>query len=152
MRTVRYPEPIYRPAVSATLPAAAGGGEVIGQTKGDDYSDKLTKYIPAEVIAFYLPAYNYINGSSKLAECVVLIVAIVGTLIYLAARVDKASKPRCYFYPLAIISFICWAIGTSSVASDLLGLPPMWAKLILSAAIFLIPGIDQILTNRLVGN
>ena len=149
MRVISYPVASYRTARSETqsVQAALELAEASSEKRADAYADKLVKYIPGEVIAFYLPVYGYIAGTSKLAEWVVLAIGIIGTLVYLMARSDRSNMPRWYFFVLAIIAFICWAIGTSSVGTDLWGMPTMWTKIALASTIFLVPGIDQALTN-----
>jgi len=49
---------------------------------------------------------------------------------------------------LAGIAYCCWAIGTSGSVADLLGIDDTGAGIILGAAVFVIPLVDEILTRR----
>jgi uncharacterized membrane protein len=147
IRTIVYPNAV--PAAELENNVAADG------TQGDSYSDKLVKYIPAEVIGFFVPAYALATKVSGLwAQGLVLVLCALGTVGYLMIKAPKDAPPRWYFYVLALLSFIAWAIGTSDVLSLLLpsGDPEntkLMGKLIVAAAVFLIPLIDSLLTRFL---
>src|ERR1700694_366387 len=75
----------------------------------DKYADKLVKYIPAEVIAFFLPTFALaVAKQSRWGEWLVLGTCVLGTWGYMAIRRDPASKPRWYFYLLSVLAFIAW--------------------------------------------
>lgn len=122
------------------------------QTK-DNYSDKLVKYIPAEVIAFYLPMYTYVlssvtvNGAvtSKTPLFVVLLISLLGVVGYMYVR--RSPTTNWYFYALSAVAFLAWAIGTSSVGQNLFGLPELYNKVILMTGIFLVPMFDELLSS-----
>jgi hypothetical protein len=113
----------------------------------DKVGDKLVKYIPAEVIAFYVPVYAYVQARPDWAKWLVLGLAVVGTLGYLYVRSEKANPPRWFFYVLAVLAFIGWALGTSSLGADLFGFPDFVSKLAVFLAVFLLPLVDQFLTR-----
>ncbi len=122
------------------------------QTK-DNYSDKLVKYIPAEVIAFYLPMYTYVlssvteNGeiTSKTPLFVVLVISLLGLVGYMYVR--RSSTTNWYFYALSAVAFLAWAIGTSPVGQNLFDLPELYNKVILMTGIFLVPMFDELLSS-----
>jgi hypothetical protein len=125
----------------------------------DQFGDKLVKYIPAEVIAFFLPAYALVEPFRKDGHLedlqwlpyVLVVAGFFGVMGYLFIRAPKENPPRPYFYILAGLAFLAWAAGTSAASSDVFHLikPEISGKLIVFAAIFLIPLIDEILTRRL---
>ena len=126
----------------------------------DKFADKLVKYIPAEAIAFYTPIYAYVRTNATTADgtvpkgplAIVLAVTLLGLLGYVYARERSDNKTRVkitdwYYYPLAVIAFLCWAIGTSTVAQDLTPLAGWWDKVILLAGVFLVPLADELLSG-----
>lgn len=113
----------------------------------DEWGDKLVKYIPAEVLAFYIPAYALVEANAPLGPWIVFGLGLVGTVAYLVARADRADPPRWYFYLLSAIAFIAWSIGTSSIGSVLWHLPAWSSEVTLLGAVFLIPLIDEIVTK-----
>jgi len=153
IRTVVYPE-------------ESAGSDVVFKSSADpaaqapdDYKAKLVKYIPAEVIGFYLPAYALVTKSSPVvadtdnqstAQIIVLVVSLLGLIGYLFIRSDKNSPPRIYFYVLAGLAFVAWAIGTSSVGQDVFHIPEGWNELAVLAAVFLIPMLDELISRLIV--
>lgn len=113
----------------------------------DKYGDKLVKYVPAEVIAFFVPTYAIANEQEEWARWLVLILGVIGTLGYLFVRSDASNPSRSYFYTLAAVAFLAWAIGTSSVGSDLWGIEDWLSKITVTAAVFLVPMFDEVLTR-----
>jgi hypothetical protein len=165
-RTVVYPPRAGQRDAGKAVAAAAPSperGEVPKApapqppTKEDGLGDKLMKYIPAEVIAFYVSGYVLAGSLGGKARWAVLLVCLFGTPAYLFIRADRVNPPRWYFYVLATLSFLAWAAGTSTVGADLFG----WAdptnpqkaeimgKFIVTAAVFLIPLTDELLTKLL---
>lgn len=132
---------VYPPRPGTAPPAAPETPET-----PDTFPDKLTKYVPAEVVAFYAPLYATLT--SYAARVVVFSAAIVGLLAYLWLRAPKAEPPRWYFYVLGVVSFVGWALTTSTVGADLLHLGgPDVAKIALPIAVFVVPAIDEALTR-----
>lgn len=123
-------------------------GRALGQPV-DEWGDKLVKYVPAEVLAFYIPAWALVETATPLGQWLVFAISLVGTVAYLMARADRADPPRPYFYVLAALAFIAWAIGTTTSGSVLLHLPQWSAQITVLAAVFLIPLIDEIVTKYL---
>jgi uncharacterized membrane protein len=115
----------------------------------DEWGDKLVKYIPAEVLAFYIPSWALVDTATPLGQWLVFAIALAGTVAYLMARADRADPPRWYFYVLAALAFVAWAIGTTTSGGVLFHLPPWLAQITVLAAVFLIPLLDEILTKYL---
>jgi peptidoglycan/LPS O-acetylase OafA/YrhL len=129
---------------TAVYPKA--GAKAAGQPV-DEWGDKLVKYIPAEVLAFFIPAYALVETATPTGPLVVFALGLVGTVAYLIARADRADPPRWYFYVLAALAFVAWAIGTTSIGSVLLHLPEWSAEVTVLGGVFLIPLIDEIVTK-----
>ena len=149
IRTVVYPEK----GVGSEV-VIKSGADPAAQAP-DDYKAKLVKYIPAEVIGFFIPAYalvsrNGIDASgndSVMAQIVVVVVSLLGLVGYLYVSSDKYRPPRLYFYFLSVIAFLAWAVGTSSVGQDVFHLPERFNELTVLGAVFLIPMFDELLTR-----
>jgi hypothetical protein len=116
-------------------------------TAADDVPSKLLKYIPAEVIAFYVPIYALVPKAGALGLWAVLIISIAATVGYLWVRADPTSPPRLYFYILAAVAFVCWALGTSTIGADLWKFPDWVSRAAVPSGVLLVPLIDEILTK-----
>jgi len=113
------------------------------------FPEKLVKYVPGEVIAFYYPVYSAV-GSNLLYQWIMFCLGLFGTIGYLYVFSNRTQPPRCYFYLLAAVAFIGWAVGTSSVGQDLLGLPNFVKDITVTITVFLVPLLDE-LAGRLSG-
>ena len=109
----------------------------------DGYGEKLLKYIPAETIAFYAPLAA-IPGIGSAARWAILLVGLGITVLYLVAQAkrEKLKPPPAYFV-LGGIAFLAWALGTSDFLTAVAGVDAVWGGVILGAAVFGIPGIDE---------
>ena len=149
-RSVVYPTRTTQKTTPESTPAGSQATSN-GGDPGDGFGDKLLKYIPAEVIAFYVTGYVLAGMVNELVQWVVLVSGFLGTAGYLIARADTAKPPKWYFYLLAAASFLAWACGTSTVGTDLFNWPTASAeatgKLIVTSAVFLIPLLDGLLTK-----
>jgi len=118
----------------------------------DGYPEKLTKYVPAEVLGFFAPwAANIDPAKHPNLLFGAAIIGLICTPIYLwlsARNLGPEQKPRPHFYALAAVSFLAWAITTSRLG-ETLGLEPEVASLILAAAVFLLPLADAVLEEVL---
>lgn len=153
VRSIIYPPKPGQPAPEDAAPP-------------DPFPVKLVKYVPAEVIAFFAPAYAVatpkvpadqpitatatgVPAVDHSAQWIVFGVALLGLLLYLFLRGSKDQPPRWYFYVLGAVSFVAWAIGTSTAGSDLFGLgaDSILPKLAITCAVFLVPLLDEVLTR-----
>ena len=141
---------IYASKQAPSLTYAAGIAATQG-TQVDDYSSRLQKYVPAEVLSFFLIA-NALPEVTSTLRWIFLAVALLGTPLYLYARAPKgqpSKAPQIYFYPLACIAFLAWALGTSPDTARLWGLTKVEGPAALICVSFLIPAIDKALDDYL---
>jgi hypothetical protein len=142
LRPVAQPQAAELAEPSVSL---AGGPAPEGQ-ESDQYLAKLAKYVPGEVTAFYIGAYGL--ADSNAGRCVILIIGVLATPMW--AFAFSARRLAAYFYLLSAAAFLAWAIGTSDVGNQLVGLGQSSARLILVSAAFGIPLVDEVLTKALV--
>ena len=87
------------------------------RTRGD-YFERLIKFIPAEVVAFYIFLKSLVihlnHDYIEMASWVILIVGIVGTILYLKNAAMVKNKLQI---SISTIAFVIWAfaIGGSPV-------------------------------------
>jgi hypothetical protein len=112
------------------------------EQRPDTFPTRLVKYVPAETLAFVIPATAF--ATSNLRRSVVLAVALIGTPLYLAL----AARLPLWFFILAELSLLAWVTGTTDFAVELLGIAPEVGKFVLFVAVFLIPAVDELLTRR----
>jgi hypothetical protein len=113
-----------------------------GDGDGDNYGDKLTKYVPAEVLAFFIAA-SPVADSDPLRWTVVLVAMVINVFV----MVDRKSGTRWTPF-LACIAFLVWAQGTTDYGEQLLGLSTAASSILLISTVFLVPLIDDRLTAK----
>jgi hypothetical protein len=130
-------------------------GGLEGGTGGqaDGFPEKLAKYVPAEVLAFYVPAVALTGvRTDRISLIVATAAGLAGTVIYLVLAARSEPNPRrrppVWFYGLAAIAFLGWAVGTVPEVASLTGLSAGLVSLILPICVFLIPAVDQLITGR----
>ena len=139
-RTVVYPVVMRN---GGTPPAG-------GEAGGDSVPERLVKYVPAETLAFFVPAAAGLGADREGLLIAVIVAGLVGTIGYLwvaAQREDEDKRPMTHFYVLAGLAFLCWALGTSGSVSSLVDLDATAAGVILGLAVFLIPLVDEVLVH-----
>lgn len=134
MRGIAYPQEVL--TKTPTL------GTRTDDEGGDGYREKIAKYVPAETLAFVIPLATQPDNDAD--RKIIVAVAIVGTIIFNLLRNEKTTW---YFHVLALIALLCWLIGATNFGVELLGLSDFRSRLILAAAVFLIPGLDAALTK-----
>jgi len=125
------------------------GAESVG---GDSLPERLVKYVPAETLAFFVPIAAVLGADRRPLLVTVLAIGVVGTAGYLWLAGQKAAedeRPLPHFYVLACLAFLCWAVGTSAGVAGLIGLDPVGAGVVLGAAVFAVPLLDEVL-NRVL--
>jgi hypothetical protein len=136
---------------AAASPTETG---VLGKTgKGaavspDGYKDKLIKYVPAEVLAFYTPLAAALTARTDLL-ITIAIAGLIATPIYLwyaASGKPKAERPLKHFYVLSALAFVAWAMCTSALGVTL-GLSPVVASVILGITVLFLPPLDALLAR-----
>ena len=111
-----------------------------GTPDADDYASKLVKYIPGEVLAFFLPATALAAADTGLqwAALAIGLVATAGYL-YVYNRRNNLPAPRPLYVALSGLAFLAWAFGTSAPTRGLIGLPDIYAQFVLLVAVLGIP-------------
>jgi hypothetical protein len=118
---------------------------------GDGLPERLVKYVPAETLAFFVPLAAALGPDRGPWLITIVVAGAVGTAGYLwvaGQRTRPDERPLPHFYVLAILAFLCWALGTSGGVAGLVGLDQTEAGVVLGLAVFLIPLLDEVL-NRL---
>lgn len=115
----------------------------------DAYLSKLTKYVPAEVLAFFVPTYANLPATAARWHWVVFGIGLAATMGYtLATRMREQGKPGpWYHYALTAIAFAGWASSVTAAGTDLVGLDPAVAPTILSITVLLVPLADDLLSR-----
>ena len=112
----------------------------------DDFGDKLAKYVPVEALAALIILTALFEPSEDLglwaAAGFSLALAIVLKFTW-AKSEGVAADVKPWEYLLVAISFTGWAIGTTSVGSQLFSLERDWAAFILIAGAFAVPAFDH---------
>jgi hypothetical protein len=122
-----------------------------GSAPADGFPEKLAKYVPAEALAFYVPIVALTAVKDQLSTLLaVTAVGVAGTILYLYNRAKKVNppdrRPRWWFYVLAGVAFVAWAVGTVPEIVGLSGLPVVIKDLAVPVAVFIIPAIDEAIT------
>ena len=129
---------------------AGGPGGAIRLEGGDDLPTKLVKYVPAETIAFFVPATAGIGSGRGALLLVVVVAGVIGTVAWLwykGSSQPEAQRPRAHFYVLSAIAFLVWAVATAPNVAALARLDSVTAGVLLLLAVFLIPLADGVLTK-----
>jgi hypothetical protein len=122
---------------------AFGPGSESTAADASKYGGKLAKYVPAEVLAFFVPVVAIIDSNPLL--WVALVLATVFTPVYVWIIAGKEAEPqRWYTYVIAILAFVVWAIGTTEVGAALFRLETSEAGVVLMVGVFVVPALDQV--------
>jgi hypothetical protein len=138
-----------RRANEAASPAGATlQAEAVSMPVKDDYTAKIAKYVQGEVVAVSIAGFSAFNPTGNWVW-LALLLGIVANLIYLfgtAGTLQKASRPRFYFYILSCLAFVFWAAATIPQVRDRFGLADAGdedkAAYLLVAAAFALPALD----------
>jgi hypothetical protein len=136
-----------RTVVPGALAPAAGGAAAGGAgPTSDGLPEALVKYVPAETLAFFVPVSAAIGTGQEAGLIAVMIVAALGSLLYLWVQAPKPpAAPKFYFYLLAELALACWMLGTSGAVQDLVGVGQTAGGVVLLSGTFLIPLADRAL-------
>jgi hypothetical protein len=142
------------PDSGSKIPAAAPGTKKTStDAVTDGYFDKLVKYVPAEVIAFFAPLASIVEKQTALLVATG-IVGLVATPLYIKRYSSNpknikngAQPPPIYNYVLSSVAFLVWALATSKLG-DLLHMTSTDIAFMLGVTVFLIPLVDKTITDR----
>jgi hypothetical protein len=145
-RTIVYPRAVTDATSDLEFrgpPSTASAASA--ETTYDDYKDKIAKYVPAEVLAFFAPRAATISDRPALvfAAAGVGLLATPGYLWQTAQGLPAEKKPLPHFYFLASVSFMVWAVATTRLGS-LIGLDQIAASFILGTTVFVLPLVDEL--------
>lgn len=151
-RALVYPEKVTRSHGSGRGRGRNRPRKDPRQTETDSYREKLVKYVPAEATAFFVTAAAALSDeeTAKGYWVIALLLGLVITVLFVGGTISTETPlPPLYAYVLAGIAFLAWSFGTTSVGSHVFeeGWSSAAADIILSASIFVVPGIDQFITR-----
>jgi hypothetical protein len=138
----------------AKIPAtAAAKKKAATDALADGYVEKLLKYVPAEVIAFFAPIASLVEKQTALLVASG-IVGLVATPLYiklysrnLRRRSKGTQPPPIYNYALSMAAFVVWALATSKLGG-LLHMSSTAIAFMLGVAVFVIPLADKLISER----
>lgn len=137
-----------------TTPATAPGKKKTSTPAvTDGYFEKLLKYVPAEVIAFFAPIASLVEKDTTLLVASG-IVGLVCTPAYLSLSrrnlkktVKGAQRLPILNYVLSSAAFVVWALATSKLG-DLLHMTSTTIAFMLGVTVFVIPLADKLISKR----
>jgi hypothetical protein len=136
--------------------AASPAPQMVPRDTG--YSDKLIKYVPAEVVTFfglvYQAAPSSMEGTKEPADLIhihilMVVVFFFFTPFYQMLIGAPVGTTPLHFYPLSAIAFFGWALGTTTFLKDVIGadkVDDLVPSIILAGTVLIIPAIDGFLT------
>jgi hypothetical protein len=116
----------------------------------DEYKDKLIKFVPAEVVAFFAPLASLVQERPTLlvSSAFLGLIATPGYLWISAGKLEPAARPPIHNYVLSTLAFAVWALATSRLGS-MVGLGSIETAFLLGVTVFAIPFIDGLFAKRL---
>ena len=113
-----------RAQIAMVAPAVANQAAAADQTDTDDYTTRIVKYIPAEVVAFYLAADKlfakatdvvnaniadiFVRDHLRYFSIAVFVIALVGTPFYIRQQAT-GDEPWRVQAALSTLAFLIWA-------------------------------------------
>lgn len=112
-----------------------------GKLRADAYSDRLLKYVPAEVIALYLALEAIVRGHTGAAgiEWVALAAGVVGTPLYLYRKGHVTRRTQLVISTLA---FLVWVLAIGGPFSNMSWYSPAYGAVLLIIFTFFVPLIE----------
>jgi hypothetical protein len=150
--------PIYTKQPATPADTAPGASDAAARdTERDDYTTKLIKYVPGEVVAAFgalMALAANVSEDPATKHTVVIIVfvafAVFVTPIYFWLRsrsLASSNRPKLYFYFLSPLAFAIWAIAISDILRGAFHLNAGVSEFALAVGAFLIPLLDELLTT-----
>jgi len=126
--------------------AGAAKATTSTEKKTTTYSERLVKYIPAEVLAGYIFAGSLISSiNSPTGRVIYLVVLIVLCLIAIPIQyqklIERGKRARKHMF-ISELAFLAWAYGIGGPFAVLGWHHPAMAGLILVAFTFLAPWFE----------
>lgn len=124
------------------VPADTPTGTKQLPSKPDDYTSRLLKYIPAEVITLYLTLTSILRSSMDTGQALEWFAFAIGTIatpLYLW-RLQKVHK--VVQLTLSTGAFIVWAFALGGPFANVSWYAPVYGGILLSVYTFLIPILE----------
>ncbi len=137
--------PTLRPRAITARDAAADPS-----TPESGYLAKVVRYIPGEIVAAYLAAYNAVATASGVpTQTVLWIIAIVLTVltpVWILYATADPTKPRPVFQAVAAtLGFIFWVFAIpGNPFSFMAWYQPVYGFLVLILGTFLMPLLEKV--------
>lgn len=141
-----YYDPPAAPAVKTLTTDPNGGGGGGGGQNFSDYLEKVSRLIPAEVLAGYLAMMGFvgsINGAEtqKIANWIIFGACLVLTPLYLN-NVAVPNRPKRNHLIVSTVAFVVWAYVTTG--AQLLG-PELFSQAIASIVLIMFSLISALI-------
>jgi hydrogenase/urease accessory protein HupE len=113
----------------------------------DEFSDKLIKYIPADVVAFYIAVSGIIASQEDEIKPMLLWsafwVGLIGTVLWTLRQTKMPNKPLAITQTaICTGAFVVWAIALGGPFALYEGYRPVFGSLLLAAYTFLVPLVN----------
>ena len=108
----------------------------------DDYTSRLLKYVPTEVIALYLTLASLIRSGQEVGvswEWFIFLVGVIATPLYLW-RLQRVRKTLQLV--LSTVAFAVWVFAIGGPFAQLAWYAPVYGGILLCIYTFLIPVIE----------
>lgn len=150
-RTIVYPRDLdgeRDPSGGGGPTRAAATPKTRAEGGTDGYLEKLVKYVPAEVVAFFAPIASLVENQRPLliASGVVGLLATPAYLWAHAKRLDRRRRPPLYNYILSTLAFVVWALATSKLGA-MFHITSTTMGFTLGVTVFVIPLADRLLSR-----
>jgi hypothetical protein len=116
----------------------------------DGYLERLVKYVPAEVLVFFLPTVTLAGPQHPGLVVAILLAGLAATPLWQfvhALSLPADQRPYLHYYFLASIAYVAWAIGASNAVQVVFGLDPFAVTTILAIVVLVVPGLDIVLAH-----
>jgi len=142
-----HPAPAVAAVPPPENPAQPAATSVAATPTADSYAEKLVKYVPAEVLAFALPAAALNAGNDNWLKAIIIagFVAVPLYLIASARSKPPSQRPPAPYYLLSALAYLPWILGASPSVSGMTGWGQAPTTTILMVAVLFIPVMDQLL-------
>jgi hypothetical protein len=143
--------------------AAAGAGgqpqEPARESAPDTPLTKLVKYVPIEFVSGFVGVLLLVAGLSEsekwdhrlIVSTYILFAVFTPIVFFLLSRGNRdEDRPMWFFYPLSLLAFLGWGVGSSQDLRDVLSISSVQSESIVGLAAVGIPALDWLLTKALL--
>lgn len=131
-----------RRVITTRLHAVGAGGPTV-----DGYIDKLWKYIPSDVVAFYIFVAGLIEGTNlynkQLVYWLVVLVGIVAAFFWTLRQTQMPNMKPAYLQAvIAVLAFIVWVFAIGGPFAVFTWWNSVLGAIVLAAFTLLIPLVN----------